>query len=123
MELTRRGFLKGMAGILAAGVAPAAVGSNILMPVRKLWTTAIDANLPFWHSVLILDGTGNPIWSQHFNPPVQAAQCPKVVVPAEVLAKRRILTCTSSTGWTSGQWSTPNLNQPSDTPRHSGEEK
>lgn len=27
-----------MAGILAAGVAPAAIGSDILMPVRKLWT-------------------------------------------------------------------------------------
>ncbi|MGE4243704.1 twin-arginine translocation signal domain-containing protein [Ramlibacter sp.] len=30
---TRRSFL---AGILAAGVAPAAVGSGILMPVRKI---------------------------------------------------------------------------------------
>ena len=35
---SRRGFLQGMAGILAAGVAPAAIGSNILMPVKKLWT-------------------------------------------------------------------------------------
>lgn len=34
----RRGFLRGMAGILAAGVAPAVIGSEILMPVRKLWT-------------------------------------------------------------------------------------
>lgn len=31
--MNRRGFLK---GILAAGVAPAVVGSGILMPVRKL---------------------------------------------------------------------------------------
>lgn len=31
--MNRRGFL---AGILASGVAPAAVGSSILMPVRKL---------------------------------------------------------------------------------------
>lgn len=31
--LNRRGFL---AGILAAGVAPAAIGSGILMPVRKI---------------------------------------------------------------------------------------
>ena len=37
MEMTRRGFLKGMAGILAAGVAPAFIGSKILMPVRELW--------------------------------------------------------------------------------------
>ena len=35
--VTRRGFLQGMAGILAAGVAPAAIGSNILMPVKTLW--------------------------------------------------------------------------------------
>ena len=33
--MDRRGFLK---GILAAGVAPAFIGSAILMPVRKLWT-------------------------------------------------------------------------------------
>jgi len=32
----RRSFLKGMAGILAAGLAPAAIGSKILMPVRKV---------------------------------------------------------------------------------------
>lgn len=32
-NLSRRGFL---AGILAAGVAPAAVGSGILMPVRQI---------------------------------------------------------------------------------------
>jgi hypothetical protein len=34
--MNRRGFLTGMAGILAAGVAPAAVGSNILMPIRQI---------------------------------------------------------------------------------------
>lgn len=33
--MDRRGFLK---SILAAGVAPAFVGSSILMPVRKIWT-------------------------------------------------------------------------------------
>ena len=37
--MSRRSFLQGMAAILAAGVAPAAVGSGILMPVRKIWTT------------------------------------------------------------------------------------
>lgn len=35
MSLTRRGLLK---GILAAGFAPAAVGSGILMPVKKILT-------------------------------------------------------------------------------------
>jgi|SRR5882757_1972038 len=34
--MNRRSFLQ---GILAAGVAPAFVGSSILMPVRKLWAT------------------------------------------------------------------------------------
>lgn len=34
--VTRRGFLKGMAGILAAGFAPAAIGSDILMPIKKI---------------------------------------------------------------------------------------
>lgn len=34
--MNRRGFLKGMSGILAAGVAPAVVGSGILMPVRAV---------------------------------------------------------------------------------------
>lgn len=32
---TRRGFL---ASILAAGVAPAAIGSNVLMPIKTIWT-------------------------------------------------------------------------------------
>ena len=32
--MKRRGFL---GAILAAGVAPAAVGSGILMPVKKIW--------------------------------------------------------------------------------------
>jgi hypothetical protein len=33
---TRRGFLGGLAGVLAAGFAPAAIGSQVLMPVRKI---------------------------------------------------------------------------------------
>jgi hypothetical protein len=33
---TRRGFLGGLAGVLAAGFAPAAIGSGLLMPVRKI---------------------------------------------------------------------------------------
>lgn len=37
--MNRRGFLGGLAGILAAGVAPAAVGSSIIMPVRSIVRT------------------------------------------------------------------------------------
>lgn len=33
--MDRRGFL---AGILAAGFAPAVVGSGVLMPIKKIWT-------------------------------------------------------------------------------------
>ena len=36
--MNRRSFITGIAGILAAGYAPAFVGSNVLMPVRKIWT-------------------------------------------------------------------------------------
>jgi len=39
MSLSRRGFLRGMAGILAAGFAPAVIGSGVLMPVRKIITS------------------------------------------------------------------------------------
>lgn len=42
--MDRRGFLKGLAGILAAGVAPAVLPSGIIMPVRRLITNAeLDA--------------------------------------------------------------------------------
>lgn len=41
--MNRRGFLK---SILAAGVAPAFVGSSVLMPVRKLWTP--EQSLMLW---------------------------------------------------------------------------
>lgn len=33
--MNRRGFLS---SILAAGVAPAAIGSGVLMPVKQIWT-------------------------------------------------------------------------------------
>lgn len=36
--MNRREFFQGMAGILAASVAPAFIGSKILMPVRELAT-------------------------------------------------------------------------------------
>lgn len=47
---TRRGFL---ATILAAGVAPAAVGSGILMPVRPLGSEIL---LPSWLGVDLASG-------------------------------------------------------------------
>lgn len=38
MEMTRRGFLQGIAGILAAAAAPAIITTpGLLMPVKKLW--------------------------------------------------------------------------------------
>lgn len=36
----RRTFLKGMAGILAAGFAPAVMPSGIIMPIRKLMVSS-----------------------------------------------------------------------------------
>jgi len=35
--MNRREFLKGLSGILAAGVAPAYIGAEVLMPVKKIW--------------------------------------------------------------------------------------
>ena len=35
--MNRRRFLTGMAGILAAGYAPAVLPSGIIMPVKRLW--------------------------------------------------------------------------------------
>lgn len=40
--MNRRRFLRGIAGILAAGVAPAAVGSGVLMPIKTLWTPPVN---------------------------------------------------------------------------------
>jgi hypothetical protein len=34
--MNRRNLLAGLAGILAAGFAPAAIGSGVLMPIRQL---------------------------------------------------------------------------------------
>lgn len=42
---TRRGFL---GAILAAGVAPAAVGSGILMPVKKIAFPEFDLDVSAW---------------------------------------------------------------------------
>ena len=55
---SRRGFLQ---AILTCGVAPAVVGSGVLMPVRSLWkpeatfTFLDDAELGAWNDGLSLD--------------------------------------------------------------------
>lgn len=40
--MDRRGFLRGMAGILAAGAAPAVLPSGILMPIKSLILPGYD---------------------------------------------------------------------------------
>lgn len=47
MSLSRRGFLRGMAGILASGFAPAVIGSGVLMPVRAIWRPDHDNVLAY----------------------------------------------------------------------------
>jgi hypothetical protein len=51
---TRRGFLAGLSGILAAGFAPAAIGSGVLMPVRKIVAPGhplFHGNLTLWNGL------------------------------------------------------------------------
>jgi hypothetical protein len=36
--MNRRGFLTGMAGILAAGYSASVLPSGVIMPIKKLWT-------------------------------------------------------------------------------------
>jgi hypothetical protein len=48
---TRRGFLAGLAGILASGFAPAAVGSQVLMPVRKIVTPLLTPITEIEHPI------------------------------------------------------------------------
>lgn len=58
--LPRRSFLRGMAGILATGIAPAVIGSGILMPVRPpfvgRWYTW--GGIGMWARVVVVDGDG-----------------------------------------------------------------
>lgn len=83
---SRRGFLRGLAGILAAGVAPAAIGSNILMPVKKLWTpteTTVAELYESFGSTLLMSLSvenqyGEKVWEQTFNPP-------KIIQPGEAI--------------------------------------
>ena len=45
--MNRRGFLRGMAGILAAGAAPAILPSGIIMPIRTLISPTLTQVLDF----------------------------------------------------------------------------
>lgn len=62
--MNRRGFLS---GILATGMAPAVVGSGILMPLGKVWAQdAVGATEVYWlHQDLLLRA------ELAVNPPVQ----------------------------------------------------
>lgn len=60
--MNRRGFLAGMAGILATGVAPAVIPSGILMPVRQLWTPT-----PISGASVVAWLEGNPIKGSYFG--------------------------------------------------------
>lgn len=110
MEMTRRVFLKGMAGILAAGVAPAVVGSNILMPVRRIWTPpslwVADKNFIFTMSnptatdsllmsLWVEDERGNKIWQQDYiSPQPIGPEGTSIKIPSE----QKIVTINAS--WT-----------------------
>ncbi len=75
--MQRRTFLKGMAGILAAAVAPAYIGSKILMPVRELvvpnekWFTHGSGNA--WVRLVGVDMAGN---ERDFSTIVTGKQAP-----------------------------------------------
>jgi len=43
--MDRRRFITGLAGIFAAGYAPAVLPSGVIMPVRKLWTPALPGGM------------------------------------------------------------------------------
>lgn len=54
--MNRRGFMQ---SILAAGVAPAFVGSSILMPMRQLWTPARTI-IPAQSYIILVTMYGSP---------------------------------------------------------------
>lgn len=87
--MQRRSFVGGLASILAAGFAPAAVGSGILMPVKKIqriqahsiWTRKPDGTVSVLRNstdgahftgidtryLKILDSKGNVIFSATYD--------------------------------------------------------
>ena len=58
-----------MAGILGAGVAPAVVGSGILMPIKTLWTpqTVLMGNMVWFDGYLFIQHTNDRIYNSSFN--------------------------------------------------------
>lgn len=83
--MQRRSFLGGLGGILAAGFAPAAVGSGILMPIKKI--------IPFnpW-ALCIKDMRGNVIFGVRADYSVEAHQ--GYISQDKVIGESiRVLTC------------------------------
>lgn len=77
--MNRRGFITGMAGILAGGVAPAFIGSSILMPVRKLIVPDTEWREVTW------------AWTENEAGAVEAIQNilrPTLIATFELLVKR-----------------------------------
>src|SRR5437867_4317171 len=105
MQMTRRGFLKGIAGILAAGVAPAVIGSPILMPVRKIWTPPINPRIftisnpggssSLLMSIFVEDERGRRVWSQKYTPPMPLTKGETIIALPE---DRHFVSLTAS--WT-----------------------
>lgn len=89
--MKRRSFL---AGILAAGMAPAAVGSGILMPVRKVWVppapkvfSGIDLGFDDRGILTLYDGAGNLLTTMELPSVVRIGDMP--VAPESALDAHR----------------------------------
>lgn len=100
---SRRSFLKGMAGILAAAAAPAIITTpGLLMPVRKLWTPEplqivvkeSSSNGSFWIKIVAEDGQGR-VWEHRFDPP-RPANPGDVIQVGNIPAGHRVI----QTWWT-----------------------
>lgn len=91
--MNRRGFL---ASILAAGVAPAIVGSGILMPIRKLWTPDQQVGIdlaPYGDDCVIAI---SEVWMgntrvQYWSPPRQMKHGETITVAANLLGADRYM--------------------------------
>ena len=67
--MNRRGFLTGMAGILAAGYSASVLPSGVIMPIRKVWVPeqavwrygvdpAFGDSVTVWECWTLADGGG-----------------------------------------------------------------
>jgi hypothetical protein len=72
--MQRRSFLSGMAGILASGFAPAAIGSGVLMPVRQLsrlvWV-GVDFGTDDWRRTTVFTSRDTKVWTAPENTPAE----------------------------------------------------